>query len=59
MSTIKNTLKRVPALRRLSRSLNNQHERDDFVVAELAKIQAGKLLLDAGCPSSTDIPVSR
>ncbi len=51
MSTIKNALKRVPALRRLSRSLNNQHERDDFVVAELAKIQAGKLLLDAGCGS--------
>ena len=51
MSTIKKALKRVPALKRLSRNLDNQHERDDFVVSELAKIQAGKLLLDAGCGS--------
>jgi SAM-dependent methyltransferase len=31
--------------------INNQHCRDDFIIAELKKISAGKLLLDAGCGS--------
>jgi SAM-dependent methyltransferase len=37
--------------RSLRRRLNNQHVRDEFVVAELKKLPQGALLLDAGCGS--------
>jgi SAM-dependent methyltransferase len=51
MATIKKFVKCLPILKNLQKNLNNQFERDDFVIAELKKIQAGKLLLDAGCGS--------
>jgi len=35
----------------LNRKLKNQYERDDFILAELKKIQVGNLLLDACCGS--------
>ncbi len=47
MSIVKNILKSLPFFK----NLDNQFERDDFVVTEIKKIQAGKLLLDAGCGS--------
>jgi SAM-dependent methyltransferase len=49
MSTLKNIVKSHRLFRNLYRSLNNQYERDDFVIAELKKIPANKLILDAGC----------
>ncbi len=51
MSSIKNIVKSLPIFKNLYRKLGNQFERDEFVLAELQKIQAGKLLLDAGCGS--------
>jgi SAM-dependent methyltransferase len=55
MKLIKNLLKKIPLIKRWkekrNRKLNNQYERDDFVIAELLKIPAGKLILDAGCGS--------
>jgi len=35
----------------LDRRLNNQHERDDFVIRELVTLESGLTLLDAGCGS--------
>jgi hypothetical protein len=49
MTILKNIFKSIPAISNLYRRLNNQYERDSFVVAELKKIQEGKLILDAGC----------
>ena len=51
MSIIKNFVKSLPIGKKLYRNLNDQCDRDDFVRAELKKIQTGKLLLDAGCGS--------
>ena len=51
MSTLRNIVKSHPLFKRLYRSLNNSFERDDFVLAELKKIPANELLLDAGCGS--------
>jgi SAM-dependent methyltransferase len=51
MPTLKKILKSFPIFKKLIINLNNQYERDDFVHAELKKIQAGKWLLDAGCGS--------
>lgn len=51
MATLKNIVKSLPITKNLYRKLNNQFDRDDFVLAELLKIQVGKLLLDAGCGS--------
>ena len=51
MATIKNIFKSLPIFKNLYRNLNNQFERDDFILVELKKIQAGKVLLDAGCGS--------
>ncbi len=51
MTAIKNILKSLPIFKKIIRNLNNQFERDDFVLAELQKIQAGHFLLDAGCGS--------
>lgn len=44
-------VKSLPLLPRLRANLNNQFQRDEFVIAELEKISPGKLLLDAGCGS--------
>jgi SAM-dependent methyltransferase len=41
----------LPGLKILNRKINNQFERDDFVIKELKKIPAGQLILDAGCGS--------
>src|SRR6202142_1561532 len=49
MSTLKNIVKSHPLFKHLYRNLNNQYERDDFVLTELKKIPANKLILDAGC----------
>lgn len=49
MSTLKSIVKSHPLFRNLYRNLNNQYERDDFVIAELKKISANKVILDAGC----------
>ncbi|MEI8054798.1 MAG: class I SAM-dependent methyltransferase [bacterium] len=51
MLTIKNIIKSFPFFKSLYRNVNNQCKRDDFVISELKKIQAGKLILDAGCGS--------
>lgn len=49
MSTLRNIVRSHPLFRKLYRSLNNQYERDDFVIAELKKIPENSLILDAGC----------
>lgn len=51
MSIVKKILKSFPAFKNLSRNLNNQYERDDFVIAELKKLKKDSLILDAGCGS--------
>ena len=55
MSIFKKIVKSIPFIRNpiknLYINLNNQYERDEFVLTELKKIEAGKLLLDAGCGS--------
>lgn len=51
MNTIKNLIKSFPLTQKLLRNLNNQFERDDFVIGELKKIPANRVLLDAGCGS--------
>ena len=38
-------------LGRIRKSLDNTHERDDFVIAQLRALPADSLLLDAGCGS--------
>jgi SAM-dependent methyltransferase len=38
-------------LKEILKSLNNQFERDDFVISELKKINNGYKILDAGCGS--------
>jgi len=48
---IKNTIRRVPGLKEVYRSLDNQYERDDFVTSQLREIPAKSVLLDAGCGS--------
>lgn len=48
---IKKIVKRLPIFKKFYRRLNNQFERDNFVIAELSKIKSGQLLLDAGCGS--------
>ena len=49
MSFIKNYIKSIPFFLSIKKNINNQLNRDSFIRAELEKIQAGKLLLDAGC----------
>ena len=51
MSTLINIVKSIPFFKKLIRSINNQYARDDFVIAELKKLPADQLLLDAGCGS--------
>jgi SAM-dependent methyltransferase len=51
MVQIKRFLKSLPVGRRFYRNIDNQYERDDFVITELKKISSGSLILDAGCGS--------
>jgi SAM-dependent methyltransferase len=55
MSIINRIVKSIPffnkKIKNLNINLDNQYARDIFVLAELKKIKAGKLLLDAGCGS--------
>ena len=46
---IKQIIKRIPILKTIHRNLNNQFERDDFIIAELKKLPSSSLILDAGC----------
>ena len=48
---IREFLKTWPPLRGIYRRLNNQIERDEFVIAELGKLPAQGKILDAGCGS--------
>ncbi len=51
--TAKQSLKRIVkdllGIERVGRRLNNQFERDNFVIHHLSKIPSGSLILDAGC----------
>lgn len=51
MPSLKNIVKSLPVFKSLYRNLDNQYERDDFVVAELKKLKKDSLILDAGCGS--------
>ena len=51
MSNLKKIVKSFPVFKNLYRNLNNQYERDDFVIAELKKLKKDSLILDAGCGS--------
>lgn len=51
MVLIKRFFKSLPLGQRFYRSIDNQYERDDFVIQELSKIGGGSLILDAGCGS--------
>jgi SAM-dependent methyltransferase len=46
-----NFIKTTPFLKNIYKKLNNQYERDLFVISELKKIPDNKILLDAGCGS--------
>lgn len=51
MRVVKNIVDSLPFVKKFYCSLNNQYIRDDFVIAQLETIQAGKTILDAGCGS--------
>ncbi|HED1420433.1 TPA: class I SAM-dependent methyltransferase [Kluyvera georgiana] len=51
MSTLKKILKSFPFIKNTLRNLDNQNERDDFVIRQLSNLPSNKLLLDAGCGS--------
>lgn len=51
MSTLKKILKSLPFIKSTLRNLDNQNERDDFVIRQLSNLPSNKLLLDAGCGS--------
>jgi SAM-dependent methyltransferase len=48
---IKKIIQSLPLFKNLYKNLNNQHERDDFVVNQLKNLSPNALLLDAGCGS--------
>jgi len=48
---IKRCILYLTGLKDAPRKLNNQFERDDFVIEQLARLPAGALILDAGCGS--------
>jgi len=50
-SRFKQFAKKIPLARRIVENLNQQYERDKFVVSELCSIETGALILDAGCGS--------
>ena len=41
----------LPGVSYIRKKLNNQYERDDFVVHQLNELRAGSVILDAGCGS--------
>ena len=47
--TIKKIIKKIPIIKTLYRNINNQFERDNFIITELKKIPPSNLILDAGC----------
>jgi SAM-dependent methyltransferase len=51
MSQIIEVIKSLSPLKKIYRTLNNQYERDEFVISEIKKIPNNKLILDAGCGS--------
>jgi SAM-dependent methyltransferase len=51
MSILKRVVKGAPILQAAYRRLNNQYARDEFVSRELKSLEAGSLILDAGCGS--------
>jgi SAM-dependent methyltransferase len=48
---MKRIIKKFPFIKRVISELDNQYERDVFVISELKKINAGSKVLDAGCGS--------
>lgn len=48
---IKSLFKKIPFINKLIISLNNEHERDAFVVHQLSSLLDNSYLLDAGCGS--------
>ncbi len=44
-------LRSFPPLKKITRSLNNQNKRDEFVEKQLSQVASGSLVLDAGCGS--------
>ncbi len=51
MSKIRKIVKSLPVFKSVYRKLNDQFERDDFVIPELQKLKKDSLILDAGCGS--------
>ena len=49
MKFIKKYIKSTSLFLSIRKNINNKYNRDSFIRAQLKKIQAGKLLLDAGC----------
>lgn len=47
--SLKNFLKKIPLIKNIVKKLNNQNERDKFVIDSLSKITQNSSLLDAGC----------
>jgi len=48
---VKKIIKKFPPIGKIVKTFDNQAARDEFVITELKKIPAGKILLDAGCGS--------
>jgi SAM-dependent methyltransferase len=49
MQNLKKMIVRAPLIRKFLESLNNEFVRDDWVQAQLSKVQSGSVILDAGC----------
>lgn len=50
-SRFKTLIKYVPFANKVVENLNQQYERDEFIVSELRAINDGSIILDAGCGS--------
>jgi len=50
---LKQQLKKIPLVRKIFGTFDNQKARDEFVIEALKKVPAGRVLLDAGCGSQT------
>lgn len=46
---IKNFIKKLPLIKTIVKKLNNQNERDEFVIKHISQIPKNSTLLDAGC----------
>lgn len=51
MTAIKQRLKKIPLLKKIFGTFDNQEARNEFVIGALKSIPPGKVLLDAGCGS--------